>query len=151
MAKKPVLSAKTLSDADRMDLYAKLEAWHKLVADLAFLVSKEMEMRKAIAERYFKDCEEGTNTMILDYGKVLKADIKINRSVDEAQLEALKTDAHNTGKTSLLMQIDALFAYKPNLRVGEWKELDNKDRKKFAAVVTEKPGAPSLKIETPAR
>lgn len=148
MAKKPVLSAKALAETERAELYTALDRWHKTATKAAELSAQEMEMRKAITERWFKDCGEGTNNMILDYGKVLKADIKINRKVDEAQLDALKSKAHSTGQTSLLVAIESLFAYKPSLRVGEWKELDPKERKKFADIITESPGAPSLKIET---
>lgn len=151
MAKKPFAVASSMHHETRNRLYTKLEAWYKVSEESAKLRAQEMELRREIVDEFFTDAGEGTSTISLDYGKALKVNKTITRSVDAAQLEALKVLAHEQGKTSVLVAIDTLFTYKPSLSVSEWKELTDDERKVFAEIVTEKPGAPSLSIETPKR
>ncbi|UPT53337.1 hypothetical protein [Synechococcus phage Yong-L2-223] len=135
----------------RKRLYTKLENWHKLAIEVAKLRDQENELRREIVDEFFAGAEEGTNTITLDYGKVLKANVTINRKVDAEQLEALKTTAKDTGKTSVLMAIDTLFTYKPSLSVSGWRGMTAEEQKVFADVITEQPGSPSLSIDTPKR
>lgn len=148
MAKKPVSSVKSFDETRKAELYAKLGEWHKAAAKQAEWRAKELELRDELAA-FFDNPTEGTNTLELDYGKVLKLNAKVNRSVDKAQLEAYKALATAAHDTEALKLLDSVIAYDPKVMVGDWKKLEPADRLKLADVITEKPGTPELTIETP--
>jgi len=131
--------------------YADLQKWYDTSEKAAVLREQEMELRKALVTEYMPDAKEGTNTLGLGFGKVLKVTVPVTRAVDDAQLDALKKVAAAEGRVSVLALCDVIFNYRPSLAVGEWKDLTDDERKLFADVVTEKPGAPGVKIETPKR
>lgn len=155
MAKKPVQSVKTMDETQKATLYADISAWHAAKAKMAEWTSKERELRDAIVAKYFPEGTEGTNTMNLDFGKALKANITVSRGVDKAQLEAMKTSedaklaADPEYKSNLMPLLDEVVKYRPEVSTSGWKELSAESRLLLADVVTEKPGAPSLSIETP--
>lgn len=152
MAKKPVLSAKALSEEEQAAFYATLSEWKKAKDKAAEYAAKELELRNALVAKYFPNGTEGTNTMTLDYGKALKADIKVNRSVDRAQLNALLEIERPKGEESnILPLLDEVISYDPKVSVSAWKELAPEDKLLLADIITEKPGTPSLSIETPKR
>jgi len=150
MAKKPALSAQSLDETRRNELYKLLGDWHTAQAKSAAWRAKELELRGKIAE-FFAGATEGTNSMTLDYGKVLKLNVKVNRSIVPEQLEALKNLAIAGKNDNILKLLDTVVKYKPDLVTGEWKKLGKDDIALLADVVTERPGTPELSIETPAR
>lgn len=148
MAKKPVQSVKSFDETRKAELYVKLSAWHTAVNKQAEWRAKELELRSELAA-FFKDATEGTNTLELDYGKALKLNVKVNRSVDRAQLEAFKNLAIAAKDEDALKLLDTVVAYDPKVVVGEWKKLPKEDVLKLSDIITEKPGTPELSIETP--
>lgn len=148
MAKQP-RSIDTLPESEQVEFYTMLNDWYELSEQAAVLKAKENEARRALVAKFFPDAKEGVNTLSIAYGKVLKANVPVTRTVDDPQLEALKKLATSEGRVSVLSLCDTLFTYKPSLAVGEWKDLSDDERKLFADVITEKPGMPSLSIETP--
>lgn len=120
--------------------YAKIFVWYRLVAELADLKSKELKLRKKIAEEFFKDPKEGTNTLTITDGVKLKYTHKLNRSIDEATLQpVLKTMPEGSE--------DLLVKYKPELKGTAYKALSEEHRKMFDATVITKPSTPGLKLD----
>lgn len=155
MAKNPVASVRTMDETRKAELYKKLDDWHRAKHKAAEWGQKEMELRKEIFSEYFPDAVEGTNTLTLEFGKALKANRVISRSIVKAELEALvtveraKVDATGMCTSNILPLLDDVVVYEPKLSVSEWKKLPEESRKLLADVVTIKDGAPTLSIETP--
>lgn len=157
MAKAPLLVASSLGIAEQTELYAAIEIWEQASEAAAKAVADEKAAREAITSKWFKDAEEGANTITLKDGKLLKADCRINRKVDKAQYEAARTycntQAGVSQKVAERMQrlaglLDEVFRMTPELNTREWKELDAASRKLLADIVTEAPGTPNLKLES---
>jgi hypothetical protein len=155
MARKPVQSVTTLSAEAKQALYDKISEWHKAKAKAAEWTAKEMELRKELVATYFKDGTEGTNNFNLEWGKQLKADIKVNRTVVKDQLNAIlvlerqRLAEDPNYKSNIMPIIDTIVEYEPKLVVGEYKKLDAEQQKQVADLVTVKEGAPGLSLETP--
>lgn len=138
-------------DATRMEagaqalLYSKLDEWHTISKEMARLSDREKELRKDLAS-YFRDPKEGTNTALLGFGRQLKMQHRINRKIDEANLDA----AISTGvlKSDI---VNDVIVYKPNLSVSGWKALSPENRILFGDIITEEPGTPGLEIVVPKR
>lgn len=160
MAKKPLLNATKMTEAEKAAFYASITEWHELATQIAALTVKENEARKKIAETYFKGAEEGTNVIVLDFGKELKLDKRVNRKLDKAELEAAQAASTNwaalnpnvTEWPAELIPLEIfndLIAYDPKLSVGTWKGLPQETRLKFGNIVSESDGTPGLTIHTP--
>ena len=61
---------------------AEMEEWYTLTEQLVTLKEREMELRKKIFAANFPNPKEGTNTVPLTGGWVLKGQFKIDRKVD---------------------------------------------------------------------
>lgn len=157
MARKPKFTASALPAEQRSLLVQALAAWQKTAEEAAALSLKETELRLNIVNTFFGGAGEGTNTLVLEDGKELKADIKFNRKVETTQLDGLRAwlaaNANNpqhSNRAAVLQGIlDACVEYKPSVIVGNYKELDDDAKKLIADVITEKPGTPGLKIHIP--
>ena len=133
----------------KQEMYKDIGEWFKVAEELERISGIEKEMRVNLFNKYFAtnpNTEEGTNHIALEFGKLLSADYRINRKIDEAQLDA--SLALGLIERPL---VDELFNYKPALRIGEWKKSPPETRLKFAEIITETPGTPGLKIVTPKR
>lgn len=152
----------THPEADKLWLYAQIGELKAISDRMAIDNERQKEIRLAIHKKFFADAPEGTTTMPLEWGKALKINVPISRTVSDAQLEAVKkatletiakgedVDAVVNAKV-LLTVIDTIFRYKPEVSAGKWKDLDKETRLKLADVVTEKQGTPSIEIATPKR
>jgi hypothetical protein len=159
LAKKPTLSAAALPTEQKAIFDAALKNWEKVAKEAAELTAKENELRTQIVNMFFANAAEGTNTMKLEDGRELKADIRINRSVDRSQLEGLQAfldankmanDPDIIARCELLKGIiDRIVAYKPELVQGEYKDLTPEAKKLMGDIVTEKVGTPGLKVHVP--
>ena len=123
----------------------KLAAWFKVSKVLEDAKVEEIKLRKELFGEAFPDPTEGSkeNKLELADGFILQGDYKINRTLDQAVISTL-AKGDNT-KT----RVDKLIDYKPALILKEWKALTDADMILVADMVTEKPGAPSLKIVKP--
>lgn len=123
-----------------------LNLWYKVQEELSNLKIVEMDLRKKIFAGKFKDPKEGTNTVDLSEGWVLKGQYKIDRKVDEALLVTL---------TPLLKEnkipVKDLVNYKPELNLRNYRTLNEEEMKIFDQVLVIKPGAPALEIMKPKR
>lgn len=149
MATKPLYSASQMPDDAKKLLYDKITEWHELNEKLTPMVDREKQLRTELYETYFKissKLKEGTNHIDIGFGKFLTAQLRINRKIDEAQLEAALV-----AQVITQADIDSIISFKPTLRVGDWKDADLDFRRKFGDIVTEEPGLPGLSISSPKR
>lgn len=144
MAVKPIAAAASMSDEKKADLYADLSKFKALTDKIAKLNDEEKELRLLMATKWFADPREGVNKIDLEFGKSLQLTHRINRKVDAVALDAAISNGTVDPELSA-----AVVEYKPGVKVGEWKRLSDADKAKFAGVITEEPGMPGLKIETP--
>lgn len=157
MAKKPILNATRLPDDEKAALYQTLTEWHELTTRIAADAAKEKAMRLKIADTYFKGAEEGTNTILLDFGKELKLDVRISRKLDKAEMEAAHAASVNAAALGTevpagVIPLDAwegLINYDPKVSVSTWKAMDKDTKLLFGNIITEEPGTPGLAIHTP--
>lgn len=161
MAVKPQKTVKTMTQEEKTQFYADISTWHNLTNKIAELGAQEKDLRAKLA-KYYDNPTEGVNKIVLEFGKELQLTHKINRSVEESELDALRlamqaeadkqraeNNLGNGHADYVLSLIDRVFRYKPSLSVKEWKDLSTDDRKLFGEIVTEKPGTPALAIATP--
>jgi len=132
------------------DKAAKLAEWHNAVQEALkakSIIEAEQALRKEVAEMFFPEPEEGTNTYELQAGYKLKLTHKIDRKVDIATLEAVKLQLREIG-----INPDPLIEMKPNLVVKAYKGLRqvNGDAAKiFEQALTIKPASPTLEVVAP--
>lgn len=125
---------------------ADLETWFDMQGKLKRLKDDEMALRKRIFATYFPAPMEGTNTVPLQGGWVLKGGYPITREIDPGALGANK-ERFEEAKIS----VDSLVKYKPSLSVTEFKKLTAEEMSLFSACLIVKPGSPSLEIVLPAK
>lgn len=123
-----------------------LEEWYKLKKKLAETKVKEELLRKKIFAGYFPEAHEGTNSMPLPDGYVLKAVRTINRSVDDA---AFRSSLEELAKHGI--PTDEIVKYKPELAIGTYRKLTAENQKLMDTVLVVKDGMPQLDIVKPKR
>lgn len=130
-----------------------LVKWYEMRQQIAVLNAAESELRARIFKHYFKTPEEGVNSQALNdgTGAVLKGTHVINRTVDQASLDALRKELADAESKLPEIPVDELIRWKPELKVGEYRKLSTKQRKAFDRVLVIKPGMPQLEITIPKR
>lgn len=137
------------SDAVTMELppgtpASLIDEWATLKAEVSALSDKEMTLRKAIANSFFPDKDEGAANMRLGDGRTLTATMKLNRTVSAEELYALEPELREHG-----IPVDELIKWSPSLIVSAYRKLTPEKVAEFDAVLTIKPGAPTLEVKTP--
>jgi hypothetical protein len=122
--------------------FEQLQVWYGMQQQLASLKTAEFMQRGRMATFYFTEPEEGTNRFGLGGGFDLKLDYKINRNVDEAALLTVTAEQ----VAALKLPMDKLFKWKPELAVGEYRKLNDKQREFVDSLLDIKPGSPTLSI-----
>jgi len=128
----------------------KLAEWHvALEAAVAAkpVVEKEQALRKEVAELFFPNPKEGTNTFDLAAGWKLKLTHKIDRKMDEVTLETVKEQVLKLG-----VNPDLLIAVKPSLDTKAYKALAltyPEAVKVFDLCLTIKPASPTMELVPP--
>ena len=115
--------------------------WLRLVDQLAPLKEKEMALRKKIAGFYFQQYNEGTESVKLADGSVIKGKYSYSRDVDTAILGTLREPLAEMG-----IAVDAMVKWKPSLDTKAYKALTEEARVVFDQAVTLKIGSPSLEF-----
>lgn len=121
-----------------------IDEWAALKAEVSALSDKEMTLRKAIANSFFPDKDEGAANMSLGDGRTLTATMKLNRTVSAEELYALDSDLREHG-----IPVDELIKWIPSLVVSAYRKLTPEKVAEFDAVLTIKPGAPTLEVKIP--
>ena len=125
---------KTITQAD-------VEEWYRLQDELRKIKTKEMLLRRKIFEAVFPDPKEGTNSVELGDGYVLKGKHVINRSIDEGSLQAMSKELQEAG-----INTDELIEWKPSLKTREYRKLTAEQIHLFDQVLIVKDGSPGLEI-----
>lgn len=126
-----------------MEELLKLEELNEQIARLKV---EEMELRKKLFGEMVPNPVEGTNTVPLANGYVIKWKFPINRTVDKAALPTVREMLKAKG-----VNMDDLIRMKPELSVSEYKKASSDTVKILSLAVTEKPGSPSYEIVLPKR
>ncbi len=141
---------------------ADLEQWYKLKSELGRIKSAEALLRSKIFKHFFPVPEEGTNTVPLNdgTGAVIKAQHKIDRTIDQGTLDALRTaqtealakiDEPGFTPNIPIFNIDVLVKWKPELVLSKYRELTAEQRHYFDQALVIKPGSPQVEITIPKR
>lgn len=120
--------------------------WDALQKELKLLKAKEMLIRKRLFALHFPTPTEGTNSVPLNAGWVLKGKYQIDRDVD---VGALTTMAERLRAAKI--NVDKLVQYKPSLVLSEYRTLTAEEQHLFDQCLVVKPGSPSLEIVLPAK
>jgi len=130
-----------------------LAEWYRLQEQLRTVKAAESMLRAKIFKGMFKDPKEGTNTIPLNQGWVLKAKHVINRDVDQASLTACSQIDEATQMSRFSsngIHTEKLIKWKPELVTKEYRLLTDEQRQIFDECLIIKPGSPSLEIVLPA-
>lgn len=126
----------------------RLLMWQELSTLQKKLKAVEMAMRKQMAEEFFTNPNEGTNTFDMGKEWKLKLTHKINRSPDEASFEGVFAEL-NADDTITAFTKEDLFKFKPELKKAAYNKLTDKQRNIFDQCLVIKPGSPELKLVPP--
>jgi hypothetical protein len=111
------------------------------------LVERELVLRKVVSKLVFPSPVEGAkNRANLPAGWALKLTYSIDRKVEEPVLELNKEQFATAG-----INVDNLIRWKPELKVKEYKELSEEQRKVFDQALNIKPGTPQLELLPPGK
>ncbi len=106
---------------------------------------REAELRKYIVASVLPgEQAEGTNIVQSSDGLEFKVNVKINRALDEAALDATMAALPDD---SPWKKIGVLVRYKPDLVLGGFRTLPADQMQIFSAALTETPGMPELEIK----
>lgn len=123
-----------------------MNLWYKLQDELSKIKAAELELRKKIFAGKFINPTEGTNTVPLSDGWVLKGQYKIDRKVDEALLVTLEPILKQNK-----IPVKELINYKPELALRNYRDLSDEQQAIFDQVLVIKVGTPSMEIVKPKR
>jgi hypothetical protein len=143
-----------------------LAEWEHAKEELERVKTLENVLRMKIFRGLFPGAREGTNNVRLPTGDLIKADNKINRSVDQERLDHLKQykvgdmrewltslgiDVAGLNPDTpvievLKLRLDQLIEYKPGLVTKEYRTLTKEQQAVFDSVLDIKPGTPQLSI-----
>lgn len=123
-----------------------LNAWSEMVVQLNALKSSEMLLRLKIFKSMFPDPKEGTNTVPLQAGWVLKAGYPIARKPILDLLVARAAELRAVG-----IVIEDVIRHTPELIVRHYKQLTEDQRHLMDQILEIKPGSPQMEIVLPKR
>lgn len=120
--------------------------WAAINVQLGKLKAQEMLLRMKIFKTMFPLPVEGTNSVPLTDGYVLKAKYPISRKVLVDVLAAQTKELKEAG-----IKLGELIVNKPELSVSAYRKLTADELKLFDQVLEIKPGSPQLEIVLPKR
>ena len=123
-----------------------MERWYTVQEQLSKLKNEEQLLRQKIFKGMFHDPKEGTNSVDLADGFVLKGKRVINRTVDDAAFKASVDELAKNG-----IATDQIVKYKPELVTSEYRKLTAEQINLFDTVLIVKDGMPGLEIVKPKR
>lgn len=127
---------------------ADIIEWDNARAKAAEWKAKEAILRQRVFKGKFPSPVEGTNTVELNKGYVLKAVHVINRKVDLGNLTALAAAEGVFHKEGI--DANKLIEWKPDLKTKEYRALPEAKRLIFEQALIITPGSPTMSIVLPA-
>jgi hypothetical protein len=105
----------------------------------------ELQLRLSIVHTFFDpEKTEGGETREMDDGRKIAATKILNRTIDPALLQTLTPELRDQG-----IPLDIVIRYKPEIVIGEYRKLDEKQRMFLDQILTIKDGTPQLEMRTP--
>lgn len=127
----------------------------KMQEELTKLKTAEALLRKRVFNHYFPAPTEGSkdNKVPLNdgTGAIIQADHRLNRKVDEGELEKLKEAIKAEGSNLPKLSFSKLIKWKPEVAISEYRKLSDEDRLVFDRCLVVTPGMPEVKIVIPKR
>lgn len=130
-----------------------LTKWYELQQQLAAVKASEMLLRTKIYKGLFVEPKEGTNSIPLSAGWVLKAKRTIQRDIDLAAFQALATMDQETQKSKFSeagIVPEIMIKWKPELVTKSYRALTPEQLAIFDQCLIIKDGSPALEIVLPA-
>ncbi len=131
---------------ENMVTQADMERWYIVQEQLSKLKNEEQLLRQKIFNGMFPDPKEGTNSVDLADGFVIKGKRVINRTVDDAAYKASIEELAKAG-----IPTDEIVRYKPELAVSAYRKLTEEQMHLMDTVLIIKDGMPGLEIVKPKR
>lgn len=131
---------------ENMVTLADIERWYTVQEKLSKLKNEEQLLRQKIFKGIFLDPKEGTNSVELGDGFVIKGKRVINRTVDDAAYKASIEELAKAG-----IPTDEIVRYKPELVISTYRKLTEEQKHIMDTVLIVKDGMPALEIIKPKR
>lgn len=126
-----------------------IQAWIEAQTDAAAAKEREMQLRKAVAEKCFPDQQAArTQNLELGNGYLLKLESTVTHKLDKLKVDDVLTKIEKTFENGKFV-VERLVKFDPVLSVGEYNKLDPKIKRLFDTVVTTTPAAPKLTFIEP--
>lgn len=130
-----------------------LTKWYQLQEQLKAVKASEMLLRTKIYKGLFVEPTEGTNSVPLSEGWVLKAKRTIQRDIDLAAFQALATLDQETQQSKFSevgIAPELMIKWKPELVIKAYRTLTPEQLAIFDQALIIKDGSPALEIVLPA-
>jgi hypothetical protein len=128
-----------------------LELWHAKTIELEKakqIVAEEQMIRGACVRQFFGEHPaEGTNSLDLTDGYVLKATVQYTRTVDKAAFLNIADQLREL----IGPKVDEVVRWKPELATGEFRKLQGDAAALLNSVITTKSGLAGMEIVLPKR
>lgn len=127
----------------------EVAVWYRLKAEIEKLRKQETLLRPRIFKYFFPNPKEGVNNYEMPDNFIMKGTRRINRSVDIAVLTNFRLRGPNNEPSVFEranINPDNYFAYKPELKVGEYRKLTADELKIVDQCLVIKDGMPDLDI-----
>lgn len=122
-----------------------LDIWVAKAKQVKKLDAEEKELRKRLFAAAFPTPKEGANSRDLVDGRKLKGTHKINRTIDDASVQATIAEIRSLGRNDIVAEDIFIPTFK--LSIGGLKKAPDDVRKIAEKAVIAKPGTPELKVE----
>lgn len=154
MAKKPLFHSDAMPTEEKTAFYAALDALTVAGRKLATATTDYDNARKALIDTYFTSLDEGTSTVMLEFGKKLVIKQAMYYKVDADLLEAASTNRALSAEI-----VNEVIRYKAEVSVSGYKGIIDKvlpngqpllsvdERRTLMEMITVTPGKPTFAIE----
>ena len=124
----------------------KIAEWYALSNRISELKAIELELRSEICESLFRVRKEGTNTVALKDGYVIKCKQTYTRSIDDSVLSQILPDLIERD-----LDIQEIVDYKPSLKTASYRKMNETTQLIFDQCLTMRPSMPSIEVVKPKR
>lgn len=136
------------------EIDAKIMRWNEVNEQISKLRAEELELRNVLVKHFFnkkaEDLPEGSEQYHLGNGFYLKANFSVSRKIssDEKVIERMINRLKQVSPIANDI-VKTTIAFKPSLKLAEYKALPEEIKNVFSAVIIETPSQPSLSFAEP--
>lgn len=121
-----------------------LAEWIEVSAAQKRLAAKELMLRRQIFDAAFPDPVKGVNSLELADGRIVKGTYRINTTVDEAAVGAVKEQLRALGQNDVTA--DDVFKVKHSVSATALNKLSAEGKLIASRAIVSKPGTPTLEV-----